>query len=957
MSFKKIVDAVLSGVAPLTALESNDRFLQGRDTDTSTLEEIHQGKLTISRRTYRTSPETFYSELPHNDRGALLEYNSLRFIDPLRRAGSTEKDKELWLRYVRAWVKSSQGLNKASSAYLPASQRGVVFALGLRDFWSNQSDVPADLMSVLESHLGVYTDKLRSGRVHLVEETLIRGVAAMCVTPGSHQALGSIVGTFEEMYLTEGIAPGGTVAVVSETTRRWVALANVLRSTYDLEPASDSVALNSQSQISDLWVHATRPDGTITPSGSAEFQRNWIDVVPQTAAERYAATASNAGEASDDLIYTNGSGWAFGRSGWGETERDFEQETHFSLRFGRLESLGRHEDCTAMTFSAMGVNWIDDYPGHGKTSETSPWANRDHHSCVAIDGRYRTHGDAELTRKRITEHCFDLEVRDRCHSPVAMTRRLVYSRSGDYAVVVDQSRSADPHHGTQNWIVPPDCLVRTTSTGVILEKGNAACHLVWLNVPKPEVTVEKVGEHGEQWQRISAPLDGSSVRVITAIIPGQVDEPVDCRRVPLEDGVISVVVERLKHSEQLIITKEGAGIGASDAAPQLLVEHVRNEALTGGLSPQEERELRSSIRSELMGIKGALWSEEPNLSRRSLAIDQLFELAQKSKVTGLRDYGIGAALIDVAGNELKTRIDRHPLVTGKKRSPVISWSKNCPLTHEYYQVPIRTFRTFSHDIDPNLERQMLTFDTGQLVVPILLSRKNNGRILNVMFHGATDRSRNAMPRFERLRSMETLDTGPTLFVSDPGLDLDASQILTWYMGSEVFNLHEFLSREIELLAQRLGCDRILYVGNSGGGFAALQVASYSPNGGVVTFNPQIQIDRYVPRIATTSQEVVFGHASVANDPALKARVDVIRRYSEIGFGKNVYFIQNTGDEMHYENHFKPFLEAFRTSENSSKLKSVTPYLGPGHRVPPPAEYIEHVLNGTDFVFGSNKFKF
>lgn len=953
MKFNNVVDDILAGVEPLAALERHDQFLRPRPSDLITKDSLHQGNLTISRQTYRVRPGEVHDVLPRNDRGALLEFNSLRFVDPLRRARSSEDDKRLWLEYVTGWQESLENQGPEGVAYLPASQRGVVLALGLRDFWPADAIVPASLTSLLNDHLSIYTEKLRSGRVHLVEETLVRGVGAMSMASDNREAIDSIVSTFEEMYLFDGLAPGGTVTATSETTRRWAKLADVLRRKSYLQTDADPTRGQEHSEISNLWVHATRPDGTITPSGSAEYQQKWDDVVPRTAAEKYAATMSNSGEASDDLLYTNKSGWAFGRSGWGETERDFDEETHFSFRFGHLESLGRHEDCTSLTFSAMGVNWVDDNPGSQTSEDESPWSKRDHHSCVSIEGRYRSHGDAELTRKRTTDSTFDLEARDRSYLPVAMTRRLVYSRSGDYLVVIDQSRSADPHMGAQNWIIPPECVVHKTPTGVTLERGDASCELVWLNVPSPEVSIETLGDSQDGWKRISVPIQGTSVRLITAIIPRKTNEQIDCRRLPLGDGVISVVVTRPKHGEQLIITKEGVGIGSTNTEPEELTERVRNKALTGGLSRNEELQLRSSIRREITQIKNDLWNESPNLIHRERALNKLTELAQNSKVSGLRDYGIGSAMIDIAGSELRSRIDKHPLVSGKKRSPIISWNKDTPLIHDFYQVPIRTFRSLSDDIDEKLEKQMLTFDLGQLTLPILLSRVSTGNTLNVMFHGSTDRSRNAMPRFERVRSMENLGNGPTVFVSDPCLDLDASQILTWYMGSEELNLHEILAAEIDLLARRLGCDRILYVGNSGGGFAALQVASYSNVSGVVTFNPQIQIDKYVPRIARTAQEVVFGEPSVSNNSVLKSRVDAIQRYSDIGFDKKVYFIQNTGDEMHYQNHFNPFQLAFERSEHPQKFKAITPYLGPGHRVPPPAEYFEHVLEGAEFVFGSN----
>lgn len=947
MTAEKAVRRILDGGTPLAALEQEELFLRVRRDDEEVREQLRAGEVVVGSETLTGGPAGIWHQVLLGDRRAGLALNSLRFVDPLRRSGATVEDGQVWLSYVRGWKKwAGTARNAGLDSFLPASQRAVILAAGLQSLWPQVEDRQQDVVEMLGEHLEIFTNKLRSGRVHLIEETVTRGAAAMAYGPRPEEDVAAILAEFVSQFLSRGLAPGGGIGAVTATTRRWVELYARLHRTLDSKqrlPSPLELRKQVEQEISNLWIHGTVPTGELITTGAQDAQAEWSQREPSTPAERYAASGSDEGEAADELVHLNRSGWAFARRGWGETELDLEQETFLALRSGPLESPGREADNSALWVTARGVTWLGDRP----STADSPWGDRDHHTSVEVDGRYRTLSDAELTRERTSADCFDLEVRDRAFLPTALTRRVVYSRSGDFLVVVDQVRSADEHSGRQNWIIPPGCDIAIIDSGAVLSSGTEACQLLWLNVPATKPVVEDLGDG---WRRISVSFRAASTRLITAVVPCSAEEDVQCWRTAAEGGALSIGLRRPRHAEQLVITKEGAGVGSIEEDSTALAERVSRSALTGGLSPKEENALRKQIRSEIAAVKAELGTNGAGVGQRCAAIDTLKRIARDNGVDGLRDFGLGAALIDVASADLRQSVANHPLVAGRKRSPLISWDEANPLVHEFYGVPIRTRSSVTSEIDPTLDRQMLSIDNGQLVLPMLLSTQSTGRTLRVMFHGATDRSRNALPRFERMRSMESGSAGPVMFVSDPCLDLDASQILTWYAGDEQLNLHALIARQTEAYAEALGCERILFVGNSGGGFAALQCASHIKGSAVVTFNPQIQVDRYVPRIASTAQEGLFGRDSVADDPQLRSRMDLIARYQEIGFAKRVFFIQNTGDEMHYEHHCKPFSEAWAAEGCAEDLRMLTPYLGAGHRVPPPDEYMELVQQGEEFVF-------
>src|SRR5699024_7320320 len=81
---------------------------------------------------------------------------------------------------------------------------------------------------------------------------------------------------------------------------------------------------------------------------------------------------------------------------------------------------------------------------------------------------------------------------------------------------------------------------------------------------------------------------------------------------------------------------------------------------------------------------------------------------------------------------------------------------------------------------------------------------------------------------------------------DPTLHLNDQLSLTWYTGWRGLNLYEILADWTVTAAAASGAHHIVFLGSSGGGFAALQVASIVPGSIAVPINPQTTIWRYQP---------------------------------------------------------------------------------------------------------------
>lgn len=198
----------------------------------------------------------------------------------------------------------------------------------------------------------------------------------------------------------------------------------------------------------------------------------------------------------------------------------------------------------------------------------------------------------------------------------------------------------------------------------------------------------------------------------------------------------------------------------------------------------------------------------------------------------------------------------------------------------------------------------------------------------VALHGATDRSRTVLPRFEWLRSLVAHDVS-SIFFADPALHLSPRLALAWYTGWADVDVHDEVARWSLKIAETLRASRIIFMGASGGGFAALQASSLLPGSEALAFNAQTDIARYrvngefwgaqrdyitavwpsVWSSLSTPESFKDGRwADLTGD-----RVSAVRRYATDR--RNLVHLVQNEEEFHYHEHFLPFLTAARRAGN------------------------------------------
>ncbi|USQ79810.1 hypothetical protein NF556_19835 [Ornithinimicrobium faecis] len=241
-------------------------------------------------------------------------------------------------------------------------------------------------------------------------------------------------------------------------------------------------------------------------------------------------------------------------------------------------------------------------------------------------------------------------------------------------------------------------------------------------------------------------------------------------------------------------------------------------------------------------------------------------------------------------------------------------------------------------------RYRATLADGLPLDSLLLNRGSD--VLVVSLHGALDRTRFTLPRFERLNSIKDRDVS-SLYLSDSCLHLDGHIQLAWFTGTRDVDLYEILARFVTTTAASIGATRIIFAGASGGGFASLQLAPLVPDSIALAFNPQTSVVDYLSGGTSLGAQRVYvqvvmphlapdGWQALDKDEDWSAplgdRLSPKLRYSSPVDCK-VLYVQNP-HEFHYTDHYMPFLAAAARGGNLHKIRA-NEYAGDTRHNPPP----------------------
>jgi len=185
--------------------------------------------------------------------------------------------------------------------------------------------------------------------------------------------------------------------------------------------------------------------------------------------------------------------------------------------------------------------------------------------------------------------------------------------------------------------------------------------------------------------------------------------------------------------------------------------------------------------------------------------------------------------------------------------------------------------------------------------------------LFIMTTAAVDRKKMTSPSFNRWTwAGAGKFPGHVLCIADPTLELGDAMNLAWYLGTAQHDATDELCIFIRRFAEALGIpeDKIVFWGSSGGGFAALALASRIDGSIAVAINAQTDVLAYeLDRVVKMVKDLCFeGHNEAEIRLTHHYRLNMVRAW-EGNRKSRAILVQNKLDTHHYKYHFQPYWTA------------------------------------------------
>ena len=518
-----------------------------------------------SRPAVRLPHNPTWSENPFHDDNRLFDYHSLRFVLKLEAAWAKTGarrylDRALFL--LRDWYRDNPRAaprSRFSWNDHATAWRAIVYACT-----AELVPMSSWLHSALVLHGTVLADP--HFFVHHGNHALNQSIGLLDIGCFLHRAgwmslaADRIDGLVAESVDTQGVANEQSIGYEYYDYRRYQAAEDRLRACGQRVPP----AFSRVDRMPTFLGWATLPNGEYELIG--DTHTGHATPIPGTLAE-FAATGGTSGPRPFGTFATFVAGYAFGRSGWGET-RPFADETAFAVRYGRGRAYHGHADGGSLTVYSLGSRLI---VGSGTYSyNAGPYRRyfigRSAQSVVTVAGvPYRASATTPLLFRVETPQALGLSVKVQGYAGVSDTRTVIYSRTGDYLLVDDRLRSSVSRTYTQLWHLAPRSHPRVTGRTVATHTAGGDVVIRQL-VGRPSISIVTGRTNPIQgWrtyrynQKAAAPTvqarrSGRNVRFLTLIVPVR-DAATTVRvvSVKLRANGYTVVVAVGGHAERVVL--------------------------------------------------------------------------------------------------------------------------------------------------------------------------------------------------------------------------------------------------------------------------------------------------------------------------------------------------------------------------------------------------------------------
>ncbi|MGP5015380.1 hypothetical protein ACTXJX_16415 [Glutamicibacter ardleyensis] len=221
-------------------------------------------------------------------------------------------------------------------------------------------------------------------------------------------------------------------------------------------------------------------------------------------------------------------------------------------------------------------------------------------------------------------------------------------------------------------------------------------------------------------------------------------------------------------------------------------------------------------------------------------------------------------------------------------------------------------------------------------------RNHHSSTLVVTFHGAAQKNIE-LPWFTG-RNITDGVPAKWLALSDASLQFESALKLSWFAGSKYQPLLQSFNVGI-IATVRAVCDveHVIFLGASGGGFAALETSLRFPDSLAMPMNPQTSIRHYYENFVSRYVDLAWSASSI-DDPVFSSVIcDLVTEYSA-GNPNTIAYIQNVRDKFHISKHQRPFVEKLSNPDSLWSLEGSWGDPNKSGHVIPPIEDVRRILH-------------
>ncbi|MBC7633045.1 heparinase II/III family protein [Aeromicrobium sp.] len=509
------------------------RFIE-TSADGATAAAIMAGRLTIGGFARFTLPkDPTWRENPFKNNYWLFQYESLRWLDPLRREGLRTDNAAMISRYeflVNDWVRNNPR-NAPRSPYSWLDMTVGVRAIGLVCATTAVGN-PSWLTQAMSTHAAALMDKTQYRVIgnHALHQNMgLLALGCHTSTPAWTEVATDRNRTLLSRSVdTQGVTDEGSVTY-QYLNYLWYLEVRKRLELCDI-PATgpfERIALMPK-----FLAQATKPNTRLVSYGDTDSIAQ-AQPIPGTDAE-YSATQGTSGVRPSALFSVYQRGFAFSRTGWFDTQTA-AQQAQAAIRFGPslAARVHGHEDAGAISYYAMGKELLWQPGQYGAAGGAPRRYVRSNEAHNVIDIPALTYDQTATSPLSVTRSTRDLDlvtIRSKVLTGASWQRSMIHIKSPNLLVVDDRVTQSTARTVIQRWNVGADRSAKAGNGRAGTSGSGSNATFLWAG-DRPNVSIVKgrtnpmLGWRSEKASRfiatpvVQASLKAKTVRLTAVIVP------------------------------------------------------------------------------------------------------------------------------------------------------------------------------------------------------------------------------------------------------------------------------------------------------------------------------------------------------------------------------------------------------------------------------------------------------